>query len=254
VEGITTMRFSDRVLLCTGAGSGIAAAVARRYTQDGGRVAVLDINADAAKETANGLDDAIAITTDVSDEVAVESAVQEILTRYGRIDAVYNGAAILMAAAALTTPVADFQRHLSVNAVGTFLVCAKAAAALTEAGGAIVNTSSVVVDVARKERGLYAASKGAIPPLTRHLALELAPRVRVNAVSPGPTLTGMTHNHYRSAGASMEEGLRVVGAKVMLQRVAAPDDIAAAICFLLSDDANYVTGTVLTVDGGMTAE
>jgi NAD(P)-dependent dehydrogenase (short-subunit alcohol dehydrogenase family) len=248
------MRFSDRVLLCTGAGSGIAAAVARRYTQDGGRVAVLDINADAAKETANGLDDAIAIATDVSDEVAVESAVQQVLDRYGRIDAVYNGAAILLAAEAFTSPAADFQRHLSVNAVGTFLVCTKAAAALTEAGGAIVNTSSVVVDVARKERGLYAASKGAIPPLTRHLALELAPRVRVNAVSPGPTLTGMTHDHYRSAGASMEEGLRAVGAKVMLQRVAAPDDIAAAICFLLSDDANYVTGTVLTVDGGMTAE
>jgi NAD(P)-dependent dehydrogenase (short-subunit alcohol dehydrogenase family) len=248
------MRFSDRVLLCTGAGSGIAAAVARRYTGDGGRVAVLDINAAAAEATANDLPDALAIPTDVSDEAGVEAAVAQTLERYGRIDAVYNGAAILMAADVLTSPAADFQRHLAINAVGTFLVCTKAAEALTEAKGAIVNTSSVVVDVARKERGLYAASKGAIPPLTRHLAMELAPHVRVNAVSPGPTLTGMTHEHYRAAGTTMEEGLNAVGAKVMLQRVAAPDDIAAAICFLLSDDANYVTGTVLTVDGGMTAE
>jgi NAD(P)-dependent dehydrogenase (short-subunit alcohol dehydrogenase family) len=248
------MRFSDRVLLCTGAGSGIGAAVARRYTQDGGRVAALDINGDAAKETANALEGATAIATDVSDETAVESAVQQTLDRYGHIDAVYNGAAILLAADVLASAAADFARHLSVNSVGTFLVCTKAATALTAAGGAIVNTSSVVVDVARKERGLYAASKGAIPPLTRHLAQELAPRVRVNAVSPGPTLTGMTHDHYRAAGASMEAGLQAVGAKVMLRRVAAPDDIAAAICFLLSDDANYVTGTVLTVDGGMTAE
>jgi NAD(P)-dependent dehydrogenase (short-subunit alcohol dehydrogenase family) len=248
------MRFSDRVLLCTGAGSGIAAAVARRYTADGGRVAVLDINEDAAKETANGLVDALAIGADVSDEADVQSAVDRTLDRYGRIDAVYNGAAILMAADVMTSPAADFQRHLSVNAVGTFLVCTKAAAALTANKGAIVNTSSVVVDVARRERGLYAASKGAIPPLTRHLALEMAPDVRVNAVSPGPTLTGMTHDHYRAAGSSMDEGLRAVGSKVMLQRVASPDDIASAICFLLSDDANYVTGTVLTVDGGMTAE
>jgi NAD(P)-dependent dehydrogenase (short-subunit alcohol dehydrogenase family) len=248
------MRFSDRVLLCTGAGSGIAAAVARRYTEDGGRVAVLDINGDAAKETASALEDAIAIPTDISDEAAVESAVQRTLDEYGRIDAVYNGAAILMAADVLTSPAADFQRHLTINAVGTFLVCTKAAQALIEAKGSIVNTSSVVVDVARKERGLYAASKGAIPPLTRHLALELAPHVRVNAVSPGPTLTGMTHDHYRAAGDTMDEGLRAVGAKVMLQRVARPEDIASAICFLLSDDANYVTGTVLTVDGGMTAE
>jgi NAD(P)-dependent dehydrogenase (short-subunit alcohol dehydrogenase family) len=150
--------------------------------------------------------------------------------------------------------VAEFERQLRVNTVGTFLVCTKAAAALTEARGAIVNTSSVVVDAARKERGLYAATKGSIPPLTRHLAMELAPHVRVNAVSPGPTLTGMTHDHYQAAGSNLEEGLRAVGAKVMLQRVATPDDIAAAICFLLSDDANYVTGTVLTVDGGMTAE
>jgi NAD(P)-dependent dehydrogenase (short-subunit alcohol dehydrogenase family) len=253
-KGLWQMRFSDRVLLCTGGGSGIGAAVSRRYAADGGRVAVLDIDGDAAAKVTRDLDDAISIQADVSSESDVRRAVDRVLAEYGRIDAVYNGAAILLAADVLSSSAADFQRHLSVNAIGTFLVCQATAAALTDAGGAVVNTSSVVVDIARKERGLYAAAKGAIPPLTRHLALEMAPRVRVNAVSPGPTLTGMTHDHYRAMGETMEEGLTAVGAGVMLQRVAAPDELAAAICFLLSDDASYVTGTVLVVDGGMTAK
>jgi meso-butanediol dehydrogenase/(S,S)-butanediol dehydrogenase/diacetyl reductase len=125
---------------------------------------------------------------------------------------------------------------------------------LERGSGAIVNTSSVVVDVARADRSLYAASKGAVVPLSKHLAMELAPSIRVNCVSPGPTLTGMTRAHYMRTADTEKDALRVVGSQVLLQRVAAPEELAAAICFLLSDDASYVTGTVLTVDGGMTAE
>ncbi|GAC1574601.1 MAG: SDR family oxidoreductase [Candidatus Dormibacteria bacterium] len=248
------MRFTDRVLLCTGGGSGIGAAVSTRYAADGGRVAVLDVNGDGARETAGALEDSMAIQVDVSNEGEVRQAVDQVLDRYGRIDAVYNGAAILIGADILSSPAGDFQRHFSVNTLGTLHVCQAAAAALSEAGGAIVNTSSVVVDIARKERGLYAASKGAIVPLTMHLALEFAPRVRVNAISPGPTLTGMTHDHYLAMGQTMEEGLKAAGSGTMLKRVASPAEVAASICFLLSDDASYITGTVLTVDGGMTAQ
>lgn len=248
------MRFDGRVLLCTGGGSGIGAAVAARYTADGGRVAVADVNADGAQAAAEKLDGAIAIVADVSDEQAVEAMVAKAVSHYGRLDALYNGAAILLKEDVLAAPLASFERQLAVNTVGTLAVTRAAAPSLVTARGAVVNTSSVVVDVARPKRGLYAASKGAIIPLTRHLALELAPGVRVNAVSPGPTLTGMVADYYRSLGSTMEEGLAVVGATVLLNRVADPSELAAAICFLLSDDASYITGTVLTVDGGMTAK
>jgi NAD(P)-dependent dehydrogenase (short-subunit alcohol dehydrogenase family) len=240
--------------LCTGGGSGIGAAVAARYTADGGRVAVVDVNTDAAESTAAALEGAISVPTDITDEQAVETLVARMVRHYGRLDAVYNGAAILLPEDVLTAPLASFQRQLAVNTVGTLAVTKAAAPLLAAARGAVVNTSSVVVDIARPQRGLYAASKGAVVPLTRHLALEMAPEVRVNAVSPGPTLTGMVRDYYRSLGNTMQEGLAVVGSQVMLNRVADPSELAAAVCFLLSDDASYVTGTVLTVDGGMTAK
>lgn len=117
----------------------------------------------------------------------------------------------------------------------------------------IVNTSSVVVDIARANRGLYAASKGTIPPLTRHLALELGPTVRVNALSPGHTLTEMTEDLYAQQGESLEEGLSSLSSNVMLGRVAMPPEMASVVCFLLSTEARYMTGQTLTVDAGMTA-
>lgn len=249
------MRFENQVLVCTGAGSGMGEAVARRFAREGGRVALVDVNAEAVKAVSADIEGSLALAVDISDEQAVESAVRRVLDEFGRIDALYNGAGILVAGTAMDSPVEHLRRHLAVNTVGTYLMCrAVGRSMLAQKSGAIVNTSSVVADVARKERSLYAASKGSIPSLSRHLALELAPHVRVNWVSPGPTLTGMTREHYLAAGPTEREALDAVGAQVMLNRVALPEELASAICFLLSEDASYVNGTVLAVDGGMTAE
>jgi len=252
MELMTDMRFEGKVLVSTGAASGIANAVCHRYVKDGGSVVGLDVNPDvtaAMKE----LDRAIGIQADISDEAEVSRAISRAIDEFGRIDSLYNGAAILLDQNAITGDIAAYRKMLEVNAVGTLIVTREAAPYLRSANGAVVNTSSVVVDQARNERSLYAATKGTIPPLTRHLAMELAPAVRVNAVSPGPTYTGMTRRHYETLGETVDEALRVVGQQVPLKRVASPDELAAAICFLLSEDASFITGTVLNVDGGFCA-
>ncbi|WP_238007019.1 SDR family oxidoreductase [Dactylosporangium sp. AC04546] len=229
--------------------------MARRFASEGGHVVLVDRDAEGVSKVAAEIGDAVAEPADVSSEDDVAGVVSAAVERFGRIDALYNGAAILIAGEAMTSPLADLQRQLSVNVVGTYLMCKAVGRVMKAQGsGAIVNTSSVVADVARANRSLYAATKGAILPMSRHFALELAPAVRVNCVSPGPTLTGMTRPHYMAAAATEVDALRRVGSQVLLDRVADPSEIASAICFLLSDDAGYVNGTMLTVDGGMTAE
>jgi NAD(P)-dependent dehydrogenase (short-subunit alcohol dehydrogenase family) len=249
------VRFEGKVLLSTGAGSGMGAATARRFAADGGRVALLDLDQGSVAAVAAEIDGSLPLAVDIADEEAVEGAVSRVIDEFGAVDALYNGAGILRAGTAMESPVEELRTHLGVNTVGTYMMCKAVGRHMRERGsGAIVNTSSVVADVARAKRSLYAASKGAVASLSRHLALELAPHVRVNWVSPGPTFTGMTREHYLAAGSTEKEALAAVGDQVMLKRVATPDELASAICFLLSDDASYVTGTQLAVDGGMTAE
>ncbi|WP_082749099.1 SDR family NAD(P)-dependent oxidoreductase [Nocardioides jensenii] len=248
------MRFEDHVLVCTGAGSGIGAAVARQYASEGGRVVLLGRRPASLERVAADCPGALAVPTDVSDAAAVRRAVDETVRQFGRIDSVYNGAAVLIPTEAITADPQEFVDQFMINAVGTLNVCQAAAPALRDSpNGSIVNTSSVVVDIARANRGLYAASKGTIPPLTRHLALELGPTVRVNALSPGHTLTEMTEDLYAQQGESLEEGLSSLSSNVMLGRVAMPPEMASVVCFLLSTEARYMTGQTLTVDAGMTA-
>jgi NAD(P)-dependent dehydrogenase (short-subunit alcohol dehydrogenase family) len=249
-------RFAGKVLFCTGGGSGIGAAVCRRFAADGGRVAVLDIDEAGTTAVAGELDGALALPVDISDEAAVKDAVQRTLAEFGRIDCVYNGAGNLSVGETVGFAASDFMRMLEVHALGTFLSCRETIPALREAGnGAIVNTSSVIALVARDKLGPYSAAKGAVHSYTRQLALELAPEIRVNSVAPGRTVTGMTEGFYRQLGdGDLEAGMKQAGTEVMLQRVAMPDELAAAICFLLSDDASYVTAHCLVVDGGFTAD
>jgi NAD(P)-dependent dehydrogenase (short-subunit alcohol dehydrogenase family) len=249
------MRFDGKVLFCTGGGSGIGEQVCRRFAEDGGKVAVVDIDAANAEAVAADIDGAIGIGADISGEQAVADAVARTREELGPISSVYNGAGNLSTGTIEEVTVEQLKSMLDVHAVGTFIVCREALPSLRECeGAAIVNTASVVALQARKPLSAYGAAKGAVLAFSRQLALELSPDIRVNSVSPGRTVTGMTKWIYEGlADGDLEKGMKIAGEEVMINRVAWPQELAAAICFLLSQDANYVTGTDFVVDGGMTA-
>jgi NAD(P)-dependent dehydrogenase (short-subunit alcohol dehydrogenase family) len=246
-------RFDDRVLVATGAGSGISQAVARRFEAEGGRVALLDIDAARAESAAAELSDAISVSVDVSDEVGVSRAVEEVWAHFGRIDCLLNAAGHVEYAPLSEWNLDRWNRMMAVHAGGTFLLC-RAVAPLMRDEGSIANISSISALAAQPNNSPYGAAKGAILAFSRQLALDLAPHVRVNVVAPGRVRTGMTEPFYVERGeGDYEKGKALSAQHNLQQRVAEPEEIAAPICFLLSDEASFITGAALVVDGGETA-
>jgi NAD(P)-dependent dehydrogenase (short-subunit alcohol dehydrogenase family) len=247
-------RFEGRCLLATGAGSGLAQATAERFTADGGRVAVLDIDGDRARAVAGELRDAIAFQADVVDEAALTAAVAAAASELGRIDCVFNAAGIADFGPIAEWTVERFERMMRIHMVGTFVVCREVAPIMRSGGGgSIVNVASVAALVAQPFNAPYGAAKGAIAGYTRQLALELAPDIRVNAIAPGRVLSGMTEPLYvERGGGSLEAGVEIAAGYNMLGRIGVPTEIAGPACFLFSDDASFVTGHLLVADGGET--
>lgn len=248
------MRFENRVLLATGGASGLAAATARRFTEEGGKVAVVDRDAARAEEVADKLDDAIAIGLDVSDETAVAAAVAQVQQHFGGIDAVFNAAGHAEFGPLSEWSFERWQKMLTVHAGGTFLVCREVLPGMLERGrGSIVNVASVAAIVGQSGNAPYGAAKGAILSFTKQLAKEAAPAVRANVIAPGRTRTGMTEPIMVERAGSIEKGAELFGQGNLQKRVAEPEEIAAPVCFLLSDDASFITGALLIADGGETA-
>jgi len=250
------MRFSGKVLLATGAGSGIAAAVAETFVAEGGSVALLDWNHAAAAAVASRLDRSLAIDCDVASESAVRQAVDHAVQTFGRIDCVLNSAGHVINKPIDDVSLDDWNRMMAVHVTGTFLVCKHAVPHLKRGDtSSIVNMSSVAAVSGIRNLSAYSAAKGAILALSRQLAMELAPhRIRVNTVVPGSIETPMSIAlAVDRGGGDRARGIQPVIDNTPLGRVGTPAEAAAAILFLLSDAASYFTGSDLRPDGGLTA-
>jgi NAD(P)-dependent dehydrogenase (short-subunit alcohol dehydrogenase family) len=251
---MSLQRFRDTTAIVTGAGSGLGAATARRLAAEGAAVACLDVAGDAAERTAGAVRAASgrgsAYTVDVADPAAVREAVGAAARELGRPSVVVNCAGIGRFYHSHEMPFPDWQRIIAVNLTGTFLVCQATLPHLLEGGGSIVNVASNAGLMGQPYSAAYCASKGGVVQLTRALADEYLERgVRVNCVAPGGIDTPL-----QDAFRSVPEGLdwrKLTKVRTPLG-TATPDEVAALIAFIASTEGRYMTGSIVSIDGGLT--
>jgi len=244
-------RLAGKVAFITGAGTGIGRATAILLAREGAKVAVADIDAAAADETAQlAGNEAIAILTDVTDPDSLKAAIRATVDKFGRLDVLHNnaGGSTAQDDTAVNAPIEEFWRAIKLDLFGTFLGCRFGIPELIKAGGgSVINMSSNVALMGVAGRDCYTAAKGGIAAITRSLAVAYAPqRVRVNAIAPSATMTDRVK--------------RLIAGNAALTRLAdshllgliEPSDIANAALYLASDDSRMVTGQVLPVDSGVT--
>jgi NAD(P)-dependent dehydrogenase (short-subunit alcohol dehydrogenase family) len=247
-------RLTGKMAVVTGAASGIGHATALRLAAEGAAVACLDLAADGAEKTAAEVAEAggraHAWACDVSSEASVAEAVSGALGDMGRIDVLCNIAGIGKFAHTTEVPVAEFERIVAVNLTGTFLMCRAALPALLESKGAIVNTASTAGLIGQPYSAAYCASKGGVVMLTKALAYEYIERgVRVNAVAPGGVDTPLMGSFGFPEGSSKKLFYKIQTPMGFCQ----PEEVAGVFAFLSSDEARYMTGSIVTIDGGMTS-
>lgn len=249
-------RLKGMSAIVTGAGSGFGAATAKAFVSEGARVVLADINLDGAKEIADGLGDAaVAVQVDVRQSESVREMVAVAEQCFGGLDILVNNAGLAHKTGPIEELTEDqFDLVMDVNVKGVWLGVKHGLPLLRRHGGVVLNISSAGALTPRPNAGVYYASKAAVLNMTKALSIELAPDIRVNCVCPSlaPTnfITGASGSA-EVAQARISAGLPTAG--IPLDRVCEPSDVAAALTFLASAEAAYITGVALPVDGGMTA-
>lgn len=245
-------RLANKTAIITGAARGIGLACAKRFIAEGAKVLLADIDEHEGTATAKALGDAAHfVRCDVGDAKQVAALIAETEKTFGGIDILVNNAGIVHGADFLEVSEADFERVLRVNLKGAFLVAQAVAKSMVarKKPGAIVNMASINSTVAIPTQIPYSVSKGGLLQLTRAMALSLAPHgIRVNAIGPGSIMTDLL----KSVGSDKEAKRRILS-RTPLGRIGAPEEVASVAAFLASDDASYITGEIIYVDGGRLA-
>jgi NAD(P)-dependent dehydrogenase (short-subunit alcohol dehydrogenase family) len=252
------MRLKGKAAIVTGAGKGIGWGIAKVFVEEGAKVVIVDWDEESGKKTAKELHDAggdtLFVKCDVSDEDQVKAMYNTAVQTYGDIDVLVNNAGVGVYKAFMDATMADWDRALSINLKGQILCSRSAVPQMEKKGkGAIVNISSVHAFQTVNGVAPYATSKGGVFALTHAMAIDLAPTIRVNAIAPGwiytPLIQSIFDSYSDPAGQRKE-----IERRALMKRIGTPEEIGHAAAFLASDEASFITGVQLFVDGGLTAQ
>jgi 3-oxoacyl-[acyl-carrier protein] reductase len=252
-----SLKLQNKVVLITGAGSGIGRATSLLFAKEGAKVVVTDVDISKAEETRSQIAQsggiALVLSLDVSQEAQVMEAIATTLENFGRIDILHNNAGISVLKPITETTEAEIDRLIAINLKGVILGCKHAIPPMVaQGGGVIINTASELAFVGQPLYSVYCATKGAVLSLTRALATEWAAKgIRVNAICPGPTQTPMLQAEFDLAKDPQAE-IEAVVRSIPAGRLGTPEEIARVVLFLASDDAEFVHGAAILADGGRT--
>ena len=250
MSAASPFRLDGRRALVTGGASGIGEATCRALTAAGASVTIVDVDRSRAEAVAAQLPGAKVTIVDIADEAAANAA----LAKVEPLDILINNAGIGMVGSIEETDAADFDRLYRVNVLGTYLVTRALLPKLLASAGTIVNIGSVAGLVGMKRRFAYCTTKGAVVAMTRQLAIEYAGRLRVNCICPGTVATPFVEGYLEKYHAHEKEKIRAeLNLRQPIGRVGLPEEIANLALYMCSNEAAFVTGSVMTIDGGWTA-
>ncbi len=251
------MQLQNKVAIVTGGSKGIGAGIAQVFARRGAKVVVVARNKKTSQQTVEEIldrgGDAIFVPCDISSEADVQAMVQATLDAYGKIDILVNNAGVGVYKAVTEATSEDWDRCLNIDLKGVFLCCKYVIPHMQAIGkGAIVNISSVHSHATANGTGPYAAAKGGTTALTRSMAIDYAPEIRVNTISPGWVMTPLIEQLF-STYDDPQAQQKLIEDRQVMKRIGTPEDIGNAAAFLASEEASFITGTELFVDGGLTA-